>query len=313
MHLQRRRGFVLNAAKEIGKNRYLYLLALPGILYMIVFAYVPMFGHLLAFKNFRLSEGLWGSEWVGFKNFEFFFYGKDWLPVTLNTLFLNGLFLIFGIGSAVVLAIFLNEVTNRFFKKLSQSFIFLPYFISWLVVSMMTQTLFSTSEGMLNRLLRQMGSEGVDWYLTPEVWPYILTIIFVWKVAGYNSIIFLSAITSISSDYYESAKIEGATRWQQMRYITLPLLRPIILMLVLLGIGRIFYGDFGMIYAIVGDIGVLYPTTDVIDTYAFRALRQMGNFSMSSAVIVYQSVMGLITIVIFNAIAKKIDADARLF
>jgi len=304
-----RNGFIY----EIVKNRYLYLLALPGILFLLIFAYTPMIGHLLAFQNYRLSDGLFGSEWVGFRNFEFFFGSKDWLRVTWNTVFLNGLFLVFGLGTAVMLAVLLNEVTGKWFKKTAQSFVFLPYFISWLVVSMMVQTMFSSTEGMMNQALTALGSEGVDWYLTPSVWPYILTFVYVWKVAGYNSIIFLASITGISSEYYESAKMEGASRFQQIIYITLPLLRPIIIIMTLLGIGRIFYGDFGMIYAIIGDVGVLFPTTDVIDTYAYRALRQMGNFSMSSAIILYQSFMGLIAVIFFNWLARKVDPDSRLF
>ncbi len=298
---------------EIRKNRYLYLLALPGLLFLLLFAYMPMLGHLLAFQRYRLADGLFGSEWIGFQNFEFFFQGNDWLRVTWNTVFLNGLFLVFGLGTAVVLAILLNEVTGKWFKKTAQSFVFLPYFISWLVVSMMVQTMFSSTEGMMNQALTALGFEGVDWYLSPGVWPYILTFVYVWKVAGYNSIIFLASITSISSEYYECAKMEGASRFQQIMYITLPLLRPIIIIMTLLGIGRIFYGDFGMIYAIIGDVGVLFPTTDVIDTYAYRALRQMGNFSMSSAIILYQSLMGLIAVVFFNWLTRKVDPDSRLF
>lgn len=303
------RGFI----HEVVKNRYLYLLALPGMLFLLVFAYTPMLGHLLAFQNYRLSDGLFGSRWVGWRNFEFFFSTNDWLRVTWNTVFLNGLFLVFGLGTAVVLAVLLNEVTVKWFKKTAQSFVFLPYFISWLVVSMMVQTMFSSSEGMVNQALNALGLKGVDWYLTPGVWPYILTFVYVWKIAGYNSIIFLASITGISSEYYESAKLEGASRFQQILYITLPLLRPIIIIMLLLGIGRIFYGDFGMIYALIGDVGVLFPTTDVIDTYAYRALRQMGNFSMSSAIVLYQSFMGLIAVTFFNWLARKIDPDSRLF
>lgn len=303
------RGFI----HEVVKNRYLYLLALPGMLFLLVFAYTPMLGHLLAFQNYRLSDGLFGSQWVGWRNFEFFFSTNDWLRVTWNTVFLNGLFLVFGLGTAVVLAVLLNEVAVKWFKKTAQSFVFLPYFISWLVVSMMVQTMFSSSEGMVNQALAGLGFKGVDWYLTPEVWPYILTFVYVWKIAGYNSIIFLASITGISSEYYESAKLEGASRFQQILYITLPLLRPIIIIMLLLGIGRIFYGDFGMIYALIGDVGVLFPTTDVIDTYAYRALRQMGNFSMSSAIVLYQSFMGLIAVTLFNWLARRIDPDSRLF
>ena len=291
----------------------MYVLSLPGLLFLIVFAYVPMAGHLIAFKKYRLSDGLWGSRWVGFDNFKFFFMGSDWYRVTFNTLFLNGLFIVCGLGTALALAIFLNEVRNRLYKKIAQSVIFLPYFISWLVVSMMVFAFLNTTDGILNRTLAASGLDGQNWYLSPRIWPTVLTVIYVWKFAGYYSIIFLAAITGISGEYYESAKIDGATRFQQIIHITVPLIRNVLIVLTLLGVGRIFYGDFGMIYGIVGDTAPLYPTTDVIETYSYRALRQLGDFSKSSAVILYQSFMGLVTIVIFNAVAKKIDKDSSLF
>lgn len=299
--------------RELAKNRYLYVLALPGILFLLIFAYLPMFGHLIAFKKFTLSKGIWGSDWVGFENFKFFFQGGDWLRVTYNTIFLNSLFIVFGLGTSVLLAIFLNELRQALFKRLSQSLIFMPYFISWLVVSFMTYAMFNTTEGLINKILTSMGLESVSWYSNAEIWPYILTFLFVWKTSGYFAIIFFSAITAISSEFYESAKIDGATRLQQIIHITLPLLKPTIFVLLLLQIGRIFYGDFGMIYGIVGDNPILIPTTDVIDTYSFRALRQIGNFSMAGAVVLYQSIMGLITILLFNGIARRIDKDSSLF
>ncbi len=300
-------------AREIVKNKYLYLLAVPGLLFLLVFAYVPMAGHLIAFKKYRLSDGLWGSKWVGFDNFKFFFMSSDWYTVTFNTIFLNGLFIVCGLGIALILAIFLNEIASRLYKKIAQSFIFMPYFISWLVVSMMVFAFLNTTDGILNRTLAANGLEPRNWYLMPGIWPAVLTIVYVWKFAGYYSIIFLAAIAGISGEYYESARIDGATRFQQIVHITIPLIRNVLIVLALLGIGRIFYGDFGMIYGIVGDTAPLYPTTDVIDTYSYRALRQLGDFSKSSAVILYQSVMGLVTIVIFNAVAKKIDPDSSLF
>ncbi|MDG0809984.1 ABC transporter permease [Cohnella rhizosphaerae] len=299
--------------REIVRNKYLYVLALPGLLFLIVFAYVPMAGHLIAFKKYRLADGLWGSEWVGFDNFKFFFMSSDWYKVTFNTVFLNGLFIVCGLGIALLLAIFLNEIQSRLYKKIAQSLIFLPYFISWLVVSMMTFAFLNTTDGILNRLLIDNGMDPQNWYLKPSIWPGVLTFIYVWKFAGYYSIIFLAAITGISGEYYESAKIDGATRFQQIIHITIPLIRNVLIVLALLGVGRIFYGDFGMIYGIVGDTAPLYPTTDVIDTYSYRALRQLGDFSKSSAIIMYQSVMGLVTIVIFNAIARRIDKDSSLF
>ncbi|MFD0713115.1 ABC transporter permease [Paenibacillus sp. GCM10027626] len=299
--------------REIIRNKYLYVLAVPGLLFLLIFAYLPMTGYLIAFKKYRLADGIWGSEWVGFDNFKFFFMGSDWYKVTFNTIFLNGLFIVCGLGIALLLAILLNEVRLFIFKKIAQTFIFMPYFISWLVVSMMAFAFLNTTDGMLNRTLASYGMQGENWYLMPEIWPAVLTIIYVWKFAGYYSIIFLAAIAGISGEYYESARIDGASRLQQMIHITLPLIRNVLIVLALLGVGRIFYGDFGMIYGIIGDNAPLYPTTDVIDTYSFRALRQLGDFSKSSAVILYQAVMGLVTIILFNAIAKKIDKDSGLF
>lgn len=298
---------------EFAKNRYLYVLAIPGILFLIVFAYVPMFGHLIAFEKFNASKGIWGSKWVGFDNFKFFMGSGELLHVTLNTLFLNGMFIVFGLGIAVLAAVFLNEIHHMLLKRLAQSIIFMPFFISWMVVSFMTFAIFNTTEGLINKMLTGMGMDAVSWYTKAELWPYILTFLFVWKMSGYLAIIFFSAITAISAEYYESAKIDGATRVQQIWLITLPLLLPTIVVLLLMQVGRIFYGDFGMIYGIIGDNPILIPTTDVIDTYSFRALRQLGDFSMAGAVVLYQAVMGLITILIFNWIARKIDKESSLF
>lgn len=299
--------------REISRNRSLYTLALPGLLFLLIFAYTPMFGHLIAFKKFNAIKGFWKSEWVGFKNFEFFFSTGEWLKVTWNTVFLNGLFIVFGLGLAVVMAILLNEIRIVLMKRIAQTVIFMPYFISWMVVSLMVYSLLNTKDGLLNRTLTSLGLDSVSWYNSPEYWPTILSLVYVWKMSGYFSIIFLAAITGISSEYYESARIDGATRVQQITRITLPLIRPTIIVLTLLAIGRIFYGDFAMIYGIVGDNAVLFPTTDVIDTYSYRALRQLGDFGMSSAVALYQSVMGVIAIVAFNWLVKRIDKESGLF
>ncbi|GGD59159.1 ABC transporter permease subunit [Paenibacillus nasutitermitis] len=298
--------------QELKKNRYLYLLGLPGMLFLFIFAYLPLLGHILAFKDFKLKDGIWGSKWVGFHNFKFFFNGPDWLQVTLNTMFLNFLFIFFGLGVSLLLALLLNEIRVVLFKKISQSFVFLPYFISWLVVSFMSFSLFS-SDGILNKILPLIDMQAINWYQTPSVWPFLLTLIYIWKFSGYFAIIFLAAITGLSSEVYESATIDGATRFQQVIFITIPQLRSVIIVLTLLGVGRIFYGDFGMIYGIIGDNGILYPTTDVIDTYSYRALRQLGDFSMSSAIVLYQSFLGICAIVTFNWIAKKVDPEATLY
>lgn len=299
--------------RDIVKNKSLYLLALPGFSFLVVFAYVPMTGHLIAFKDYRVSEGIWGSPWAGLEKFRLLFESDKWIQVTLNTLYLNLLFIVFSLIVALTLAVFLNEIRWAVWKRLAQSIVFLPYFVSWMVVSFIVFALLNTSDGLVNRTLARIGADTVSWYSSPQYWPLILTAIYVWKFAGYKSIIYLAAITGISGEYYESARIDGANRLQQIWHITLPLLRPTVIILTLLSIGRIFYGDFGMIYGIVGDNGVLFPTTDVIDTYTYRMLRHLGDFGMSSAIALYQSVMGLIVILIFNGIVRKVDNDSRLF
>ena len=299
--------------RDIVKNKYLYLLALPGFVVLVFFAYLPMTGHFIAFKEYRVSDGLWGSPWAGFKKFELLFESGKWMEVTVNTLYLNSLFIVSSLIIALMLAIFLNEIRRMLWRKLAQSVVFLPYFISWMVVSFIVFAMLNTSDGLINQTLASIGIDAVPWYSSPQHWPFILTVIYIWKFAGYKSIIYLAAITGISGEFYESARIDGANRLQQIWHITLPLLRPTIIILTLLSVGRIFYGDFGMIYGIVGDNGVLFPTTDVIDTYTYRMLRHLGDFGMSSAIALYQSVMGLIVIIFFNWIVRKVDGDSRLF
>lgn len=299
--------------RDIVRNRSLYVMALPGILFLLLFAYLPMAGHIIAFKKFNITEGIWGSPWNGFENFRFLFGGSDWIRITINTLGLNALFIFFGLGTAVIISILLNEIRSRIYKKLAQTFIFLPYFVSWLVVSLMVFGLLNSTNGSVNLQLEKWSLPGIDWYSSPSYWPAILTIVSVWKFAGYNSVIFLAAISGIPDELYESSTIDGASRLKQILHITLPMLRPTIIILTLLAIGRIFYGDFGMIYGIVGENSLLFPTTDVIDTYSYRALRGLGDFGMASSVSLYQSVMGLITILFFNWIIKLYDPDSRLF
>lgn len=299
---------------ELKKNYMLYMLLLPGLVCVVAFSYIPMFGHLLAFKDFSFAKGIFGSPWNNFSNFKFFFTSPDWKTITFNTIYLNLLFIIVTQLLAVFAALMLNEVKLVPFKRVAQSVIFLPYFVSWLVVSLMLLALFNGTDGLINTsILKPLGLEAYPFFMKPEIWPAILTGSYVWKFAGYYSVIYLASIIGISPEYYDAAKVDGATKWQQIYYITLPLIRPTIIIMMLLAVGRIFYGDFGMIYGIIGDNGVLFPTTDVIDTYTYRALRQLGNFGMSSAVSLFQSVLGLITIVIFNGIVRKIDPESSLF
>lgn len=309
----RNNSLLARFGNELRRNYRLYALAIPGLILILTFSYIPMLGHVLAFKKYTFTGGLFGSPGVGFKNFEFFFGSRDWKTVTFNTLFLNAIFIVSNHLTAIMLAIFLNEIKKSSVKRVFQSLIFLPYFVSWLVVSLMIFGILNATTGTINGLFDALGLERVNYYLKPGAWRVILPIAYVWKFAGYYSIIYLAAIIGIPNDYYESAAIDGASRWQQVRKITLPLIRPTVIVLVLIALGRIFYGDFGMIYGIIGDIGILYPTTDVIDTYSFRTFRQLGNFGMTSAVSLYQAVMGLITILIFNTIVRRVDPDSSLF
>ncbi len=299
--------------RDIANNPQLYALMLPGALFIFVFSYIPIVGYTLAFKNYDITKGILGSPFAGLRNFEFFFKGNDWLRVTGNTIVLNLLFIFCGMGLSVLFSLMINEIQRNRIKKVVQSCIFLPYFISWLVVDRMLYSLLSTNTGLINQLLVSLGLGKVNFYNQPGYWRFILTLVYVFKNTGYYSVIFLGSITSLDTAYFESAVIDGATRLQVMFRITLPLIRTTILTMLLLAVGRIFYGDFGMIYGLIGDNSTLFATTDVIDTYSYRALRKLGNFSMSSAITLYQSVFGIVTVCIFNWIVKKVDPDVRLF
>jgi len=292
-------------------NRALYYMALPGLLYFFVFCYLPMLGVIIAFKNYNFTDGIFGSPWAGFANFEFFFTSPDLFRVTYNTLFLNGLFITVGTTVAVAIAVLLNEIRSKYGARTFQTVIFFPYFISWIVVSLFLGTFLAYEKGIINKLLTGFGLERVDFMNSPELWPAILVIVYLWKTTGYGVIIYLAAIAGVNPEYYEAARIDGASRLQQILRILLPQLRPTILVLLILAVGRIFYGDFGMIYALVGDNGQLYSTTDVIDTYVFRSMRTLGDMGMTSAVGLYQSFMGLIMVLITNWISKKLSDDNK--
>jgi putative aldouronate transport system permease protein len=301
--------------QQLRKNKWLYAMSLPVIVYVFIFSYLPMSAHILAFKQFTPAKGLWGSEWVGFDNLTFFFTGPDWLGVTLNTIYLNLLFIVSGTVCSLCIALLLNEIHHSVFKKVTQSLVILPHFISIIVLNLLVTNFFNGQDGMVNRLMKEFGFQTIAWFQTPEVWPWLLTILFIWKGAGWGSIIYLATLTGFSEEYYESAKIDGAKRWQQIWYITLPLLRPTIIVLTLLSLGRIFYGDFGLIYGIIGDNSLLFNSTDVIDTYTYRSLRStnMNSYSNAAAVALFQSVMGLITILFFNWVVRRVDNDSKLF
>lgn len=307
--VRKRRGFLA----EIATNKHLYLLALPAILFFLIFSYLPMLGIIIAFQDYSPVKGIFGSEFTGLKNFEFFFTSRDWIQVTFNTLYLNALFLIIGIAVQIAFAIMISEIAFKPFKKVTQSLTLLPYFISWPIVSMFAVSLLATDTGFLNVLFKLFGLEPVNYYANAGVWPMLLVLMRIWKGTGYGVIIYLATIASIDPEIYDSAKIDGASRLRCIRHITIPLLNNTTVLLILLAVGRIFFGDFGMIYALVGDNSLLLPTTDVIDTFVFRALRQYNDMSMAAAVGLYQSVVGFILVIATNAIVRRINKDAALY
>ena len=307
--MQTRKGFLY----EISRNRFSYLLILPAMAYVFVFSYMTYPYLLIAFQQFNYREGILGSEWVGLRNFEFFFKSSEAAVIMWNTIKLNLLFIGFGTLFAVAIAILFNEVRSRLFQKLTQTTMIFPNFLSWIIVSYMMYGLFSTDFGLINQALEKLGAEPVNWYTKADAWPWILVGMKIWKEAGMGSIIYLAAITGIDNSLYESADIDGASRWQKIVGITLPLLAPTIAILTLLNLGKIFYGDFGMIYAIIGDNGVLYPTTDVIDTYVFRALRQIGDPSNAAAVGLFQSTVGFLLVFVANWITRRWFKEGALY
>lgn len=298
---------------ELKKNKALFLMILPAVIMVIVFAYLPMSGLVLAFKDYRYNLGVFGSEWNGFENFRYLFAsGTGWL-ITKNTVLYNLLNLVTSQALAIVVAIIINEMKGKVFKKATQSVIFLPYFISWVLVGTFVFNIFNYETGVLNGIITAFGGERINVYSTPEAWPWIICGFNAWKWVGYNSIIYIAAITGIDGECYEAADIDGANVFQKIWSITLPSIRPTIITMILLQIGRILRGDFEMFYQIVGNNGQLFQATDVIDTYVFRSLMNNSNLGMTAAATFYQSVLCFAIIMIVNQIVKKIDADYALF
>lgn len=304
--------------RDISHNKFSYLIALPAIAYVFVFSYCAYPFILIAFQRFSYrNSSLWAiitkGEWVGFKNFEFFLNSQHAFRVTYNTIYLNLLFIVTGTVVSVLIALLLNELRSKRFVKSVQSAMLLPNYISWVVVSYILMSIFSSQYGILNKALISLGLQPVFWYNEPSVWPAILAVMRLWKGAGMSAVIFLAAIAGIDGTTYEAAQIDGANRVQLVAYVKLPLLMPTILIMTLLSVGKIMYGDFGMIYALVGDNGMLYKTTDIIDTYAFRALRQVGDPAQAMAIGLFQSAIGFVMVFGSNWMVRRFYPDGALY
>ncbi|MBB6732960.1 sugar ABC transporter permease [Cohnella sp. CBP 2801] len=294
------------------KNRELLVLALPGILFKLVIAYVPMVGLILAFKNFRYDQGLFGSKWVGLDNFEFLFKAQDAFRIIRNTLLYNFTYIVTGTVAALLFALLLNELSGRMIK-MYQTTMFLPFFLSMVLVGYIGNAFLDFDNGYLNKLLGYVGISPHNWYLEKTPWIFILPLVALWKGVGFSTLVYYAGITGISPDYYEAATLDGATRVQMMLRITLPLLKPLVIILFILGLGNIFRGDFGLHYFIPNNAGPNFPTTDIIDTYVYRALTKLGDINSAAAVGFLQSVVGLVTVVSANSIVRRIDRDNALF
>lgn len=291
------------------RNLPLTIMALPALILMLLFKYLPLSGIILAFKQYNIRDGIFGSAWNGFKNFEYLFRTKDAWIITRNTILYNLTFIILDLIFAVTLAIILSELRQKRVAKVFQTIFMAPYFMSWVVVSFIAYSFLSVDNGFINRTF---GSEFM-WYSERAAWPFILIIFQIWKMIGYSTVMYLGAIVGISDDYYEAALMDGATKWQQIKYITLPSLKGMMIILSILAIGRIFYADFGLFYQLPRNSGPLFPVTNVIDTYVYRALRENGNIGMAAAANLYQSLVGFVLVVGSNFIVRKIDKDSALF
>lgn len=298
---------------EIFKNRILYLMVLPAVLYFILFSYIPMLGILFAFKNYNYADGILRSPWVGFDNFRFLFVSGTFTTITTNTILYNVAFLVVGLILQVGTALLLNEIASKVFKKLAQTMMFLPYFVSYVILAAFVYNIFNYDSGLLNNILVSLGLPKFSAYTTPKVWKYIILFFNQWKGLGYGVVVYLAVITGIGQEYYESAKIDGANHWQQIRYITMPMLKPTVIIMTMFGIGKIMKGQFELFYQIIGDNGVLFNATDIIDTFVFRTMTQTFNIGMGTAAGFYQSMFGLILILTVNWITKKINPDYALF
>ena len=277
---------------------------LPGLVYLFINNYMPLPGLVIAFKQYNARNGIFGSKWIGFKNFEYLFKTSDAWIITRNTIFYNLAFIIINTILAIIVAVIL----------VYQSAILLPNLLSTVIIGYLVFSFFSVENGFVNStLLPLLGKKSIAWYSEPKYWPFIIIFVNAWRSIGYNCIIYLSTILGFDRAYYESALVDGATRWKQFRYITLPLLKPTIIMLTLMAIGRIFYSDFGLFYQVPLNQGALYSVTNTIDTYVYRGLLQLGNISMSAAAGVYQSVVGFILVLGANLLVRKIDKDSALF
>ncbi|WP_368859182.1 ABC transporter permease [Cohnella sp. GbtcB17] len=300
--------------KLFWKYRYLTLMIVPALAVLVLNNYLPMFGVFIAFKNINYIDGIWRSPWVGFDNFEFLFTSGSIWRIARNTVSYSLVFMIVNLLLSVAIAVAINEIRSRWLAKTYQTFLIMPYFLSMVVVSYLVYGFLNPEKGFLNHtVVEWLGMERVFWYSETAYWPYILTIVSAWKGVGIGAVIYIAAIAGIDPEYYEAAVIDGASKWRQIFHITLPTIRPVIIIITILNMGHVFNSDFGLFYQVPMNSGPLYPVTDTVDTYVYRALKELNDIGMSSAAALVQSVLGFALVLLTNASVRKIDKDQALF
>ncbi len=299
--------------QDFKKNKVILFMLIPAVLYYFIFMYVPMAGIVIAFKRLDYAAGIFGSDWVGLDNFKFFFMSGQALNVTKNTFLYNLVFIVVNTSLQITVSIFLSEMRNKYVKKTTQTLMLMPYFISWVVVGAFIYNIFNYEFGALNTVLKSLGLQSVDVMGTVGAWKYILVFFNAWNGVGYGSIVYMAAITGIDKELYEASELDGANIFQQIWRITIPSIKPTIIIMILLNVGSIFRGNFSMFYQIIGNNGLLFNSTDVIDTFVFRSLMKTQEVGMASAAGLYQSVLCFAIIMITNGIIKRVDSEYALF
>lgn len=304
---------IRDVLQDFRKNKVILFMLIPAVLYYFIFMYVPMAGIVIAFKRLDYAAGIFGSDWAGFDNFKFFFMSGQAFNVTKNTFLYNLAFIIVNTSLQITISIFLSEMRSKYMKKATQTLMLMPYFISWVVVGAFIYNIFNYEFGAFNTVLKSFGMEPMDVMGTVGAWKYILVFFSAWNGVGYGSIVYMAAITGIDKELYEASELDGANIFQQIWRITIPSIKPTIIIMILLNVGSIFRGNFSMFYQIIGNNGLLFNSTDVIDTFVFRSLMKTQEVGMASAAGLYQSVLCFAIIMITNGVIKRVDSDYALF
>lgn len=300
--------------KRRAKTLPLLLISLPGVIYLFINNYIPMFGVFLAFKDYNYVKGIFGSDWCGFDNFRFIFRTRDAWIMTRNTVLYNVAFIVIGTVVAIFVAILMFELSRKLRGKFFQSAILLPNLLSWVVIGYIVYAFLNADSGFINNtILKAFGIEEISWYSNTKPWPFILVIVYLWKQIGVSSIIYMASIAGIDISIFEAAQLDGASKVKQIFYIIIPMIKPTIIILTMMAIGRIFFSDFGLFYQVPQNAGRLFDVTQTIDTYVYRGLMQLNDVGMSAAAALFQSLIGFILVIGANAIVRRVDAENALF